>query len=292
MEVIEINGYIEEEKLHIAERYLVPKQRENHGLSEQQLSFARNTLRVIINKYTREAGVRNLEREIASVVRGVAKEIVDKKISKRRVSSRMVSRYLGPERFYSEVAERVARPGVATGLAWTPVGGDILFIEATSMKGKGGLSLTGKLGDVMKESASAALSYLRSNAGDLGINEEFFEKSDVHIHVPAGAIPKDGPSAGITMFSALYSLYSGRCLKDNLAMTGEITLRGMVLPVGGIREKVIAAKRAGIETVIMPEKNRKDLEDIPKKNIEKMKFYFIKEVNELIDLAFKDKTEK
>jgi len=286
MEIIEINGYIEEEKLHIAKRYLVPKQLKNHGLTNKQLSFSDNALRTIINKYTREAGVRNLEREIAAVVRGVAKEIVDKKVEKRRISSKRIIHYLGPERFYSEVAERVARPGVATGLAWTPVGGDILFIEATKMKGKGTLSLTGKLGEVMKESAAAALSYLRSNAKKYEIQEDFYDKYDTHIHVPAGAIPKDGPSAGITMFSALFSLFTNRCLKDNLAMTGEITLRGMILPVGGIREKVLAAKRAGIETVILPEKNKKDLEEIPKRNIEGMKFYFIKDVDELVELAF------
>jgi len=286
MEIIEINGYIEEEKIQIAERYLVPKQIENHGLTTEQITFSRSAIRTIINKYTREAGVRNLEREIASIVRGVAKEIVDKKTSRRRITAGTVARYLGPERFFSEVAERVAKPGVATGLAWTPVGGDILFIEATKMKGKGNLVLTGKLGEVMKESASAALSYLRSNAEKYGIEEDFHEKYDTHIHVPAGAIPKDGPSAGITMFSALFSLYTGRCLKDNLAMTGEITLRGMVLPVGGIREKVLAAKRAGIETVIMPLKNKKDLEEIPRKNIAGMQFHFIKEVDELIDLAF------
>ncbi len=291
MEIIEINGYTEEEKIQIAERYLIPKQLENHGLKPEQLSFTRKAVQTIVNKYTREAGVRNLEREIASIVRGVAKEIVEKKITKRRITSRLVEKYLGPERFYSEVAERVSKPGVATGLAWTPVGGDILFIEATRMKGKGNLILTGKLGEVMKESASAALSYLRANANRFGIDEDFHEKYDTHVHVPAGAIPKDGPSAGITIFAALFSLYTGRCLKDNLAMTGEITLRGMVLPVGGIKEKVLAAKRAGINMVVLPEKNRKDLAEIPKKNIEGMRFYYIKEVDELIDLVFKEEDE-
>lgn len=286
MEVIEINGYIEEEKVSIAERYLIPKQLENHGLKEDQLNFTKSAVHKVINRYTREAGVRNLEREIASITRGVAKEIVEGKVKSRRISGNSVSKYLGPERHYSEVAERVSRNGVATGLAWTPVGGDILFIEATKMPGKGGLSLTGKLGEVMKESATAALSYLRANTDQFKIDKNFNEKFDTHIHVPAGAIPKDGPSAGITIFSALYSLYSGRCLKENLAMTGEITLRGMVLPVGGIREKVIAAKRAGINTVILPEKNRKDLEEIPKRNIQKMEFHFINEVDELMDLAF------
>ncbi len=286
MEVIEINGYIEEEKVSIADRYLIPKQLENHGLREKQLNFTKSAVHKVINRYTREAGVRNLEREIASITRGVAKEIVEGKVKSRRISGNSVSKYLGPERFYSEVAERVSRNGVATGLAWTPVGGDILFIEATKMPGKGGLSLTGKLGEVMKESASAALSYLRANADQFNIDENFNEKFDTHIHVPAGAIPKDGPSAGITIFSALYSLYSERCLKENLAMTGEITLRGMVLPVGGTREKVIAAKRAGITTVILPEKNRKDLEEIPKKNIQKMEFHFINQVDELMEMAF------
>ena len=288
MEIIEINGYIEEEKYHIAERYLVPKQLENHGIKEGQINFTPKSIHTIINKYTREAGVRNLEREIASIVRGIAKEIVEKKIESRRITTNLISKYLGPERFYSEVAERVSRHGVATGLAWTPVGGDILFIEATKMRGKGSLSLTGKLGEVMKESASAALSYLRANAKEFEIADNFNEKFDTHIHVPAGAIPKDGPSAGITIFAALYSLYAEKCLKDNLAMTGEITLRGLVLPVGGIREKVIAAKRAGIDTVILPAKNKKDLEEIPKKNIEKMKFHFINEVMDLITLAFKN----
>ncbi len=286
MEIIEINGYIDEEKLHIAERYLIPKQLKNHGLTREQISFTRSAILKIINKYTREAGVRNLEREIASIVRGVAKEIVEGKITHRRITPSLVEKYLGPERYYSEVAERVSRSGVATGLAWTPVGGDILFIEATKMKGKGQLQLTGKLGDVMKESAAAAMSYLRSNADKYGIEDDFYEKYDTHIHVPAGAIPKDGPSAGITIFAALYSLYTDKKVKSNLAMTGEITLRGLVLPVGGIREKVIAAKRAGIDTVILPEKNKKDLAEIPKRHIEGMKFYYIKEVDELIDLAF------
>lgn len=286
MEIIEINGYIDEEKLHIAERFLIPKQLKNHGLTPKQITFTRNAILKIINKYTREAGVRNLEREIASIVRGVAKEIVEGKITHRRITPNLVEKYLGPERIYSEVAERVSRPGVATGLAWTPVGGDILFIEATKMKGKGQLQLTGKLGEVMKESAAAAMSYLRANAEKYGIEDGFYEKYDTHIHVPAGAIPKDGPSAGITIFAALYSLYTGKKVKNNLAMTGEITLRGLVLPVGGIREKVIAAKRAGIDTVILPEKNKKDLTEIPKRHIEGMKFYYIKEVDELIDLAF------
>ncbi len=287
MEIIEINSYTEEEKAHIAERYLIPKQLENHGLSAEQVRFSKGAVHTVISKFTREAGVRNLERELASIIRGVAKEIVDGKIKKRHISTAMVTKYLGAERFDYDIAERVSRPGVATGLAWTPVGGDVLFIEATRMKGKGNLSLTGKLGDVMKESAQAAMSFLRAHASQFGLDEDFYEKYDTHIHVPAGAIPKDGPSAGITMFSALYSLMSDRQIKDNLAMTGEITLRGQVLPVGGIKEKVLAAKRAGIKEIIMPYKNQKDLEEIPKQNIKDISFHFVKEVNELLNLAFK-----
>jgi ATP-dependent Lon protease len=289
MEVIEINGYTEEEKVHIAEKYLIPRQIENHGLSNELIQITRGATRQLIEKYTREAGVRNLEREIASVIRGVAREIVEKKVNKRRITTGSVEKYLGMERFYFDVAERVSRPGVATGLAWTAAGGDILFIESTKMPGKGVLSLTGKLGDVMKESATAALSYLRSNAERFDVDEKFYEKYDTHIHVPAGAVPKDGPSAGITIFSALYSLFSGRCLKSNLAMTGEITLRGMVLPVGGVKEKVLAAKRAGIRDVILPAKNKKDIDEIPAKNITNMKFHFVSEVSELLNLAFEEK---
>lgn len=287
MEIIEINSYTEEEKANIAEKYLIPKQLNNHGLTDKQIQFTQPATKTIINKYTREAGVRNLEREIASVIRGVAKEIVEKEIQSRKITPKHVEKYLGAERFYYDIAERVSQAGVATGLAWTPVGGDILFIEATKMEGKGNLSLTGKLGEVMKESANAALSFLRTNVEKYDIEKDFYQKYDTHIHIPAGAIPKDGPSAGITMFSALYSLFSDRPLKDNLAMTGEITLRGLVLPVGGIKEKVLAAKRAGIKVVILPEKNKKDLEEIPKENIGDMKFHFVNEVNDLFDLAFK-----
>ncbi len=287
MEVIEINGYTEEEKIHIAERYLIPKQLENHGVSKEQVNITRGAVSVVISKYTREAGVRNLERELASIIRGVARDIVEKNSKgKYVIGAKNVSKYLGAERFDYDIAERVARAGVATGLAWTPVGGDILFIEATKMKGKGQLSLTGKLGDVMKESASAALSYLRAHAEQYGVDEDFHEKFDTHVHVPAGAIPKDGPSAGITMFSALLSLYTNRPIKKELAMTGEITLRGSVLPVGGIKEKVLAAKRAGIREVIMPARNKKDLEEIPRQNIKNMTFKFVKDVEELTDLIF------
>ncbi len=286
MEVIEINGYTDEEKMHIAERYLIPKQLKNHGLDDKTIEFGRKAIKEVTNKYTREAGVRNLEREVASIIRGVAREIVEGETKTKKITPRIVSNYLGAPRFDYDIAERVARPGVATGLAWTAVGGDILFIEATRMDGKGHLSLTGKLGDVMKESASAAMSFLRSNAKELGIENGIHEKYDTHIHVPAGAIPKDGPSAGITMFCALYSLYTGKRIKDDMAMTGEITLRGNVLPVGGIKEKVLAAKRAGIKEVILPARNKKDLEEIPAANIRDLKFHFVSQMDELVDLAF------
>jgi ATP-dependent Lon protease len=288
METIEINGYTEEEKLQIAERYLIPKQMDAHGLQKKQISFNSKATSFLINSYTREAGVRNLEREIASIVRGVAKEIVEGNDKPKKIAQQTIGKYLGPERFFSDAAERTSRPGVATGLAWTPVGGDILFIEASKMKGKGNLNLTGKLGEVMKESASAALSYLRANCDEYKIEPDFYEKYDTHIHVPAGAIPKDGPSAGITMFSALYSLYTGKCIKDNVAMTGEITLRGMVLPVGGIKEKVLAANRAGIKIIIMPEKNKKDLTEIPNKNIANLTFHFVNDIDQVIGTAFKN----
>lgn len=286
MEVIEINGYTDEEKMHIAERYLIPKQLKNHGLDDKTIEFGRKAIKEVTNKYTREAGVRNLEREVASIIRGVAREVVEGETKSKKITPKAVSNYLGAPRFDYDIAERVARPGVATGLAWTAVGGDILFIEATRMDGKGHLSLTGKLGDVMKESASAAMSFLRSNARELGIENGIHEKYDTHIHVPAGAIPKDGPSAGITMFCALYSLYTGKRIKDDMAMTGEITLRGNVLPVGGIKEKVLAAKRAGIKEVILPARNKKDLEEIPAANIRDLKFHFVSQMDELVDLAF------
>lgn len=287
MEIIELVSYTEEEKAKIAHKYLIPKQIENHGLTEKQIQFTNSATRTVINKYTREAGVRNLEREIASVIRGVAKEIVEKKVETKKITPRIVPKYLGAERYFYDISERVSRPGVATGLAWTPVGGEILFVEATKMEGKGTMSLTGKLGDVMKESAAAALSFLRSNKDKFKIESDFYKKYDIHIHIPAGAIPKDGPSAGITMFSALYSLFSNRPLKDNLAMTGEITLRGLVLPVGGIKEKILAAKRAGIKEIIMPMKNKKDLEEIPQHNRKDMAFHFVDEVEELFEIAFK-----
>ena len=285
MEIIEFSGYIEEEKTQIARKFLIPKQLSEHGLTDKKLVFEESGLTEIVHSYTRESGVRNLERQLANVSRRVAKEIVDGNKKKKKVTKANVADYLGPVKYFSDVAERTKKPGIATGLAYTPSGGDILFIEATAMPGKGKLTLTGQLGDVMKESAEAALSFIRSQAEDLGIDPTFHEKTDIHIHVPAGAIPKDGPSAGVTMLSAMVSLLTGRRLKLDVAMTGEITLRGAVLPVGGIREKVLAAHRAGIKLIILPEKNKKDLEEIPKRTLRGMKFQFASEMLQVIDLA-------
>ncbi|MGC1403030.1 MAG: endopeptidase La [Thermodesulfobacteriota bacterium] len=285
MEVLDLVGYIEEEKVQIAKKYLIPKQLKEHGLTEKNLAIHKKALQTIIRSYTREAGLRNLEREIASICRGVAKEIAEGKIKEKKISPEDLHQYLGPIHFYSEVAERTQEPGVATGLAWTQAGGDILFIEATKMPGRRTLTLTGQLGDVMKESAGAALSYIRSKAAQLGVEEDFYEKYDIHVHVPAGAIPKDGPSAGVTMMTAMTSLLTNRPVRGNLAMTGEITLRGLVLPVGGIKEKVLAAKRAGIGTIILPKKNEKDLEDIPDHLKKGLKFHFVERMDEVFDLA-------
>ena len=265
MEVLQLVGYTEDEKVKIANRYLIPRQRREHGLKADQIHFTKGAVRHIISGYTREAGLRNLEREIAAICRGVASKIATGEIESVSVKVSNVSKYLGAVRFTYESKARIQTPGVAMGLAWTQTGGELLFIEATAMKGNKGLTLTGQLGDVMKESATAALSFIRANAKTLGIAEDFFTKKDIHIHIPAGAIPKDGPSAGVTMLSALVSLLTGRTIKKDLAMTGEITLRGQVLPVGGIKEKVLAAHRAGIKTIILPAWNKKDLDDIPKK---------------------------
>ncbi len=285
MEVLDLSGYIEEEKIQIAQKHLIPKQLEEHGLSEKILSFNKKALQIIIRSYTREAGLRNLEREIASICRGVAKEVAEGKIQTKKITEEDLHQYLGPVHFFSEIAERTQEPGVATGLAWTQAGGDILFVEASKMPGRRTMTLTGQLGDVMKESAGAALSYIRSKAAQLGIPEDFYEKNDIHVHVPAGAIPKDGPSAGTAIMTALTSLLTDRPIRGNLAMTGEITLRGLVLPVGGIKEKVLAAKRAGIRTVILPKKNEKDLEEIPSHLKKGLKFHFVERMDEVIDLA-------
>lgn len=285
LEIISIPGYTENEKLHIAKDYLVKEQIETHGLKEEQVKFDDKALVKLINSYTREAGVRSLKREIANVCRSIARDVATEKIKEKTVDEAAVEQILGQEKYYLDVAERTAKTGVVTGLAWTPVGGDILFIEATRMKGKGGLTLTGQLGDVMKESAKAAESWVRSMSSALHIPDNAFTDYDYHIHVPSGAIPKDGPSAGVAMLTALTSLISGRPINPALAMTGEISLRGAVLPVGGIKEKVLAALRAGIKTIILPERNRKDLEDVPQEAAEQMTFHFVKEMSEVLKLA-------
>lgn len=285
MEVLELSGYIEEEKFEIARRHLIPKQLRENGISAEDLILTDEALTEIIRSYTREAGVRNLEREIGRVCRRVARAIAEGKKRGETVTVENLSSFVGPKRFFSEVAERTQEPGVATGLAWTPNGGEILFVESTKMKGKKGLTLTGNLGDVMKESAQAALSYIRSQAKALAIPEDFFEELDLHIHVPAGSIPKDGPSAGVTIASSLASLLCGKPVKANVAMTGEITLRGRVLPVGGIKEKVLAAKRAGIDTIVLPKHNEKDIEDIPPKIREELRFVFVEHMAEVLKVA-------
>ncbi|MBU0519884.1 endopeptidase La [bacterium] len=287
MEILELPGYIEEEKLHIAKKFLVPKQIEEHGLKPEQCIFHDDALRQIIRSYTREAGVRNLEREIAAICRNIAKRVASDTQESAEIDEERVRDALGPIKFYSEASERIIRPGIATGVAWTASGGDILFIEATRMKGKGNLILTGQLGDVMKESAQAALSYIRSRAEELGLKDVDFESENIHVHVPAGGIPKDGPSAGVTILSAISSLLTHRCVKSDLAMTGEITLRGTVLPVGGIKEKVLAAHRAGIRCMIMPWKNENDLEETPEEVRQEMKFHFVKEMSEVLELTLR-----
>jgi len=285
MEILEFSGYIEDEKIKIAQRHLIPKQIEENGLTKKEVSLDKAAISELVRSYTRESGVRNLEREIANVLRKVARNMVEKTIKKIRITKAKVLDYLGAPRFYSELAERTTKPGVVTGLAWTAAGGDILFIESSKMKGKGNLTLTGQLGDVMKESATAALTYVRSHTDILGIPEDFHEKTDVHVHVPAGAIPKDGPSAGVSMFTSLVSLLTSKPVKDKLAMTGEITLRGNVLPIGGVKEKVTAAHRSGIKHIILPDHNKKDLEEIPEHIKKDLDFYFAKEIMDVIDVA-------
>ena len=285
LEVIELPGYTIDEKIRIAERYLIPRQTEANGLKTEQIRITKSTIGRIITGYTREAGVRNLERELASICRGVASRIAEGAIDKASITARDLHRFLGPVRITGEASARTAKPGVVMGLAWTPAGGDVLFIEATTMKGKGGLTLTGQLGDVMKESATAALSFIRANAEALGIAKDFLEGMDIHIHVPSGATPKDGPSAGVTMLTALTSLLTNRTVKKDLAMTGEITLRGLVLPIGGVKEKVLAAHRAGVKTIILPKWNKKDMEDVPAKVRKEITFHFVDEMMEVLRIA-------
>ncbi len=290
MEIIEIAGYTEEEKIHIARKHLVPKQAKDHGLTEAEIRWTDAALRSLVRSYTREAGLRNLEREIAAVTRKVAKRRVEGHTEPVEVTEALVGDLLGAPKYQiEELEERTRVPGVAVGLAWTPTGGDILFIEATRMRGSKTLTLTGQLGDVMKESAQAALSWARSHASELGIRADYWETSDIHVHVPAGAIPKDGPSAGVTMVTALVSLMTQRPLRPRLAMTGEMTLSGRILPVGGIKEKVLAAKRAGVTTVILPRRNEKHLvEDVPSDARDGMTFHLVESVDQVLDLALED----
>ena len=285
MEIIELSGYIEDDKLAIAKSYLIPRQTAQNGLDQGEIVFTDDAIREVINSYTREAGVRQLERELGAICRGVATRVAEGSKERITIERAAVRDYLGPQKFFNEVALRTSLPGVATGLAWTPVGGDILFVEATQMPGSGKLQLTGQLGEVMKESAQAAFSLIKSRAQSLGIEPGVFQTHDLHVHIPAGAIPKDGPSAGVTLFVALVSLLLDRRVSKEVAMTGEISLRGLVLPVGGIKEKVLAAKRAGLALVLLPELNRRDLEDIPAATLQGMRFEFLKTVDEALALA-------
>jgi ATP-dependent Lon protease len=295
MEVIQLSGYTEEEKLEIAKRYLVPRQIERNGLRKSWISFSDRALRTITSDYTREAGVRGLEREIGTVCRKVAREIAQERDAgqgngrptRRSISEPRVRELLGKPRFIAETRIRTRMPGVATGLAWTPVGGDVLFVEATAMPGKGRLIITGQLGDVMRESAQAALSYVRSHETEVapGLEGDWFAEHDVHLHVPAGAIPKDGPSAGITMTTALASLLTGRRVSEDVAMTGEVTLTGQVLPIGGLKEKALAAQRSGIKTVIAPALNQPDVDDIPEHLRRDLTFVFVDEVPQVLEAA-------
>lgn len=285
MEVIELPGYTLGEKVQICKRYIIPKQLENNGLTPKHLRFTDGAIVRIIEDYTREAGLRNLEREVAAVCRKVARRVAENSEYHARVTPNQLEALLGPPQYYSETAQRMGIPGVAIGLAWTPVGGEILFVEASMTPGNGKFTLTGQLGEVMRESAQAALTYLRANAAEWQIPDELFSQRDIHLHVPAGAVPKDGPSAGITICTALASLFTGRLVKDYLAMTGEITLKGNVLPVGGIKEKMLAAARAKIREVILPERNLKDLNELPQEVRAKLRFHGVKQVREVLGLA-------
>jgi ATP-dependent Lon protease len=285
MEVIRLAGYTEEEKLVIATRHLVPKQVEENGLKDSQIEFSDNALKAMISGYTREAGLRGLDRCVASVCRKVARQVAEGRKSKVRVIASSLPAFLGAAPATREDALAADQIGVATGLAWTESGGDVLFVEATIMSGRGSLILTGQLGDVMRESAHAALSYARTRAKEFGIPTDFFESRDVHVHVPEGAIPKDGPSAGITMATAMLSALTERAVRRDVAMTGEITLRGNVLPIGGIKEKVLAARRSGIRTIILPEANRKNLEDVPGSLRRDVEFLFVRDVREVFEAA-------
>jgi ATP-dependent Lon protease len=288
MDVISLSGYTEDEKLGIAKRYLVPKQIESHGLTAERVTISDKSLRLVIREYTREAGVRGLERRIADLCRKAARKVAEGYDGKIRVDERRVRTWLGPRRYSGEARRRTADPGVATGLAYTAAGGDVLFIEAQAYAGKGRLTITGQLGEVMQESAQAALSWVRSHTGELGVPDDWFARHDVHIHVPAGAVPKDGPSAGVTMATALASLVRGVPVSDKVGMTGELTLTGQVLAIGGLREKVLAAQRAGLERVIIPRENEHDLEDLPAETRRELDFVLADSIQEVLEAAFAD----
>jgi ATP-dependent Lon protease len=285
LEIIDVTGYAVEEKEKIAQQYLLPRQMELHGLKSYVVKVGTRVMKFIIENYTRESGVRELDRQLASIMRSLAKDVVMKGKLKSTLTEKDVIRILGKPRYSNDLYKTANMPGVAVGLAWTYVGGDILFIETTLSEGKGDLQLTGNLGQVMKESASTALTYLHANAKKVGIDTELFKKRNIHIHVPEGAVPKDGPSAGITMLTALTSAFTGRKVKPYLAMTGEITLRGQVLPVGGIKEKVLAAKRAGLRDIILCWQNEKDVQEINQEFIKGVNFHYVKTMNQVIDIA-------
>jgi ATP-dependent Lon protease len=285
LEVIDLSGYATEEKIEIAKRHLIPKQQEMHGLVKYPFKMSDGVIEKIITEYTRESGVRELDRLLASVMRFQAKEIVVKGKGKANISMADIEKILGKSRFINEIYKMSPMPGVAVGLAWTYVGGDILFIEAQTSEGKGELKMTGNLGNVMKESATTAFTWIQSNAKKIGIDPVLFNTKNVHIHIPEGAVPKDGPSAGITMMSALASIFTGRKVRSHLAMTGEITLRGQVLPVGGIKEKVLAAKRSGIREIIMCVQNQKDVEEINPKFIAGIDFHYVKTMHQVLEIA-------
>jgi ATP-dependent Lon protease len=292
MEVIRFPGYIEEEKLRIARQFLIPRQLEEHGLTPAELRFSDETLRGMIREYTYEAGVRDLERQIGRICRKITRRLAEGKPAPRHIARSALNHYLGPPEFIESLTQEADEVGVATGIAWTEAGGDLMPIEVSLMQGKGNLTLTGQLGEVMQESAQAALTYARAQAMTLGIKANDFERLDIHIHVPEGAIPKDGPSAGVTMATALISALTNRTIRHDVAMTGEITLRGRILPVGGLKEKSMAAHRAGIKTIIIPRKNEKDLVEIPKKIQRDMKFIFVDRMDEVLPLALAAKPAK
>jgi ATP-dependent Lon protease len=292
MEILHLSGYTETEKVRIAQNYLVPRQLRENGLREGEIEFDEGAIRLMVRDYTREAGVRNLERQIATVCRKVAVRVAEGETETARVDADRVTDYLGPRKFFEEIAERTEIAGVATGLAWTPAGGTILFVEACKMPGGKGFLLTGQLGDVMKESAQAALTYVRSRAPEWGISDDFFAKHDIHIHVPAGSTPKDGPSAGVTMATALASLITGRQVSPLVGMTGEITLRGLVMPIGGVKEKVLAAHRAGLKQVILPKRNETDLDDVPEEVRSSLVFTLVDRVEQVLDAALIDGKEE